>query len=140
MVVGAAVVERSDKLLVTERLPGTHLAGHWEFPGGKMEEGEDHRRCLAREMREELGIEVEVGGELHTTSFDYPERTVELHFYRCTIVGEPTQILGQRVRWVSRAELGTLRFPPADRELIRIIMERGTAAPASPSPSGRGPG
>lgn len=121
VVVVAAVVERSDKLLVTERLPGTHLAGHWEFPGGKMEEGEDHRRCLEREMREELGVGVKVGAELHTTGFDYPERTVELHFYRCTIVGEPTPILGQRLRWVSRAELGTLRFPPADRELIKLL-------------------
>ena len=124
VVVVAAVVERADRILVTQRLPGTHLAGHWEFPGGKMEDGEDHRRCLEREMREELDVEVEVGRELHTTSFDYPTRTVELHFHRCAIIGEPKPILGQRVRWVSRAELRTLRFPPADLELIQLLTGR----------------
>ena len=72
-VVVAAVVERADQILVTERLAGTHLAGHWEFPGGKMEDGEDHRRCLEREMREELDVEVKVGSKLHETSFDYPD-------------------------------------------------------------------
>ena len=124
VVVVAAVVERADRILVTQRLPGTHLAGHWEFPGGKMEDGEDHRRCLEREMREELDVEVEVGRELHTTSFDYPTRTVELHFHRCAIIGEPKPILGQRVRWVSWAELRTLRFPPADLELIQLLTDR----------------
>ena len=72
-------------------------------------------------MREELDVGVEVGNELLATSFDYPDRTVDLHFYRCAIVGDPKPILGQRVRWVSRAELKTLRFPPADRELIEQL-------------------
>ena len=123
VVVVAAVVERADRILVAERLPGTHLAGHWEFPGGKIETGEDHRQCLEREMREELDVEIEVETKLHTTTFDYPDRTIELHFYRCTIIGEGevTPLLGQRVRWVSRDELGSLRFPPADRELIRML-------------------
>ena len=124
VVVVAAVVERANRILVTERLAGTHLAGHWEFPGGKMEDGEDHRRCLEREMREELDVGVEVGNELHTTCFNYPDRTVELHFYRCAIIGEPKPVLGQRVRWVSRATLGTLRVPPADLELIRLLTGR----------------
>ena len=139
VVVVAAVVERADRILVTERLAGTHLAGHWEFPGGKMENGEDHRRCLEREMREELDVEVEVGDELHTTIFDYPDRTVELHFYCCAIIGDPKAVLGQRMRWVSRAELKSLRFPPADLELIRVITDRGSDAPISPSPSEREP-
>ncbi|TDI24818.1 MAG: NUDIX domain-containing protein [Acidobacteria bacterium] len=127
VVVVAAVVERADRILVTERLAGTHLAGHWEFPGGKMEEGEDHRQCLEREMREELEVGVEVGDELHATSFDYPDRTVELHFYRCAIIGEPKPVLGQRMRWVSRAELKSLRLPPADLELIRLLARRSLA-------------
>ena len=130
VVVVAAVVERADRILVTERLAGTHLAGHWEFPGGKMENGEDHRRCLEREMREELDVEVEVGDELHATIFDYPDRTVELHFYRCAIIGDPTPVLGQRMRWVSRAELKSLRFPLADRELIRVLAKRRLKPPS----------
>ena len=133
VVVVAAVVERDDLILVTERLADTHLAGHWEFPGGKMEDGEDHRRCLEREMREELDVEVNVGKELHATSFDYTDRTVELHFYICAITGEPKPVLGQRMRWVSRAELRTLRVPPADREFIRAMTDRSRIDPASPS-------
>ena len=128
VVVVAAVVERADQILVTQRLAGTHLAGHWEFPGGKMEDGEDHRRCLEREIREEL--DVEVGDELHATSFDYPDRTVELHFYRCAIIGDPKPVLGQRMRWVSRAELKSLRFPPADLELIRVLAKRRLKPPS----------
>ena len=127
VVVVAAVVERADRILVTQRLAGTHLAGHWEFPGGKMEDGENHRQCLEREMREELEVGVEVGDELHATSFDYPDRTVELHFYRCAIIGEPKPVLGQRMRWVSRAELKSLRLPPADLELIRLLATRSLA-------------
>ncbi len=129
VVVVAAVVERADRILVTERLAGTHLAGHWEFPGGKMEDGENHRQCLEREMREELEVGVEVGDELHATSFDYPDRTVELHFYRCAIIGEPKPVLGQRMRWVSRAELKSLRLPPADLELIRLLATRRLRPP-----------
>ena len=130
MVVVAAVVERADQTLVTQRLAGTHLGGHWEFPGGKLEDGENHLQCLEREMREELDVEVEVGNELHTTSFDYPERTVELHFYRCAVIGEPKPVLGQQIRWVSRAELTSLRFPPADLELIRLLAKRRPLKPS----------
>ena len=129
VVVVAAIVERADRILVTERRAGTHLAGHWEFPGGKMEDGEDHRRCLEREMREELEVGVEVGDELHATSFDYPDRTVELHFYRCAIIGDPKPVLGQRMRWVSRAELKSLRFPQADLELIRLLAQQRLKPP-----------
>ncbi len=121
LVVVAAVVERADRILVTERPSGTHLGGYWEFPGGKTEPGETHQQCLEREMREELGVVVVVGGELLSTRFDYPDRTVELHFRRCVLGGEPTPMLGQRMRWVPRSELGTLRFPPADRELINLL-------------------
>ena len=130
VVVVAAVVERADQLLVTQRVAGTHLAGHWEFPGGKMEDGENHRRCLEREIREELDAEVEVGRELHVTSFDYPDRTVELHFYRCVMIGEPKPVLGQRMKWVSRVDLKTLRFPPADLELIRLLADRQRLKPS----------
>ena len=121
VVVVAAVVERADRILVTERLTGTHLAGYWEFPGGKMERGEDHRQCLEREMREELDVAVEVGTRLHSTSFAYPSRTIELHFYRCAIAGDPRPMLGQRMQWVSRAELTELRVPPADVEIVRLL-------------------
>ena len=124
VVVVAAVVELARRLLVTKRPPGTHLAGYWEFPGGKTKPGESQQQCLKREMREELNLAVEVGVELLATSFRYPDRTVELHFFQCATTGEPTPILEQQMRWIPRTELKTLRFAPADVELINLLTSR----------------
>lgn len=121
VVVVAAVIEREGRILVAERQPGTHLAGYWEFPGGKVEPGETHVECLQREMREELGVATAVGPELLSTRFAYPGRTVELHFRRCELHGEPTAMLEQRMEWVPRHQLRALTFPPADRELIDLL-------------------
>jgi mutator protein MutT len=87
IVVLAAVVERDGRYLVTRRLENTHLAGFWEFPGGKCDPGETHEGCLRRELLEELGVESEIGDEILTTEHTYPERTVRLHFRQCVIHG-----------------------------------------------------
>jgi 8-oxo-dGTP diphosphatase len=121
IVVAAAVVERDSHYLVTRRLRGTHLEGFWEFPGGKCETGETHVECLVREIREELGCAVRVGEKLLSVAHDYPERTVELHFFRCDLGADPRPLLGQEIRWISRVELRELAFPPADVELIRLL-------------------
>jgi 8-oxo-dGTP diphosphatase len=121
IVVTAAVVERTGAYLVTRRLRGTHLEGLWEFPGGKCEEGETHEGCLVRELREELGCEAVVGAKLLEVAHEYPERTVELHFFRCDLKGQPQPLLGQEIRWVARKELRGLDFPPADDELIQML-------------------
>jgi mutator protein MutT len=118
IIVLAAVVERDGRFLVTRRLADTHLSGCWEFPGGKCEPGEPHEACLRREMREELGVETTVGDEILVTEHAYPERTVRLHFRACAIDGEPQPLLGQQMRWVTREELHTLQFPPADEDLV----------------------
>jgi len=122
IVVTAAVIERAGRFLVTRRLKGTHLAGAWEFPGGKCDAGETLAGCLARELREELDVEARVGAEVFTTTHAYPERSVELHFFRCDLSGEPRPVLGQEMQWVRREDLATLEFPPADAELIRILQ------------------
>lgn len=122
IVVTAAVVERDGSFLVTRRLKGTHLEGRWEFPGGKCDAGESHAACLEREMIEELDTAVDVGEEIFSVSHDYPERTVELHFFSCSLRGMPRPLLGQEMRWVRREDLGSLEFPPADDELIRRLM------------------
>ena len=119
IVVAAAVVERDSRYLVTRRLRGTHLEGFWEFPGGKCETGETHVECLVR--AEELGCAVRVGEKLLSVAHDYPERTVELHFFRCDLGADPRPLLGQEIRWISRVELRELAFPPADVELIRLL-------------------
>lgn len=123
IVVTAAVVEREQTFLVTRRLNGTHLAGTWEFPGGKCEPDESLEACLVREMREELGVGCTVGAEIFTVSHDYGDRRIELHFFACALDGEPVPQLGQAMQWVPRAHLGSLEFPPADDELIRLLTE-----------------
>jgi mutator protein MutT len=130
----AAVIERDGRFLVTRRLEGTHLPGYWEFPGGKCDPGETHEVCLARELREELGIDARIGDEILAIEHAYPQRTVRLHFYRCEIAGEPRPLLNQEMRWVSRDEMRTLPFPEADRKLIELL----TTAPASHRPSSSG--
>ena len=122
-VVAAAVIERNGRFLVTRRQKGVHLEGFWEFPGGKCEPSETIAACLKREIREELDAEVGVGEEIFTTTHTYPERRVELHFRRCTLESEPTPLIGQEVRWAPRQELTALEFPPADAELIRLLMQ-----------------
>jgi 8-oxo-dGTP diphosphatase len=122
IVVTAAVIERDGAYLVTRRPRGAHLEGYWEFPGGKCEAGESLTRCLEREIREELDAQVIVGREIHSVAHEYHDRTVELHFLACVLVGEPRSALGQEMQWVKRADLGALRFPPADDELIARLV------------------
>ena len=118
----AAIVEQDDRFLLTLRLRGTHLEGLWEFPGGKVHEGESDEQALVREMREELDVEAVVGDLELRTTHAYPERTVALFFYRCTLRGTPRPMQEQQMRWVRRNELATLEFPPADEELIRRLV------------------
>jgi 8-oxo-dGTP diphosphatase len=118
IIVTAAVIERDGCFLVTMRPEGTHLAGHWEFPGGKCEHGETPERCLQRELREELDVEAAVGVEMFRTTYRYPERHLDLRFFRCTLNGVPHPLQGQQMRWVPRHELSSLVFPPADAAFI----------------------
>jgi len=119
----AAVIERDGHFLITRRQQGVHLEGLWEFPGGKCEPGETLSGCLARELREELDVAVAVGDEVFTTVHAYSGRSVELHFLRCELFGEPAPQLGQQMRWAARADLSQLTFPPADVELIQKLRQ-----------------
>jgi len=117
----AAVIERDGAFLLTLRPDGTHLSGHWEFPGGKVHHSETHSEALRREIFEELDAVASVRDLMHTVVHTYPEKTVELFFYRCDLLGEPKPMMGQEMRWVDRAELAALRFPEADRALIALL-------------------
>ncbi len=123
VIVVAAVIERDDRFLLTLRTAGTHLEGHWEFPGGKVHAGETHAVALRRELREELDIDAAIGGLVHGVTHAYPEKTVSLFFYRCAFTGTPSPMQGQEMRWVPRAELHALPFPEADKDLIRLLSE-----------------
>jgi 8-oxo-dGTP diphosphatase len=123
IVVAAAVIEREDLFLLTRRQRGVHLEGLWEFPGGKCEPGETHVACLQREIHEELGVRAIVGNELFATTHTYPDRRVELHFLICDLDGTPAPQVGQDMRWVARSELASLDLPPADEELIAMLLQ-----------------
>jgi mutator protein MutT len=126
-IVVAAVIEDQGRFLVTRRQPGVHLAGLWEFPGGKINPDEPHDAALRREIDEELGVQVAVHGLVLATTHVYPEKTVTLYFYRCRLLGTPRPLLDQEMRWVPRDEMRALEFPAADEALIRILTQ--TAAP-----------
>jgi 8-oxo-dGTP diphosphatase len=124
LIVTAAVIEAEGRYLVTRRQRGVHLEGYWEFPGGKCDPGETLQDCLRRELREELDTDARIGGELLAVTHEYPERVVELHFIACELVGTPRPLVGQQMRWVARADLPSLQFPPADDELIAVLTRR----------------
>jgi 8-oxo-dGTP diphosphatase len=117
--VAAAIIEHDARYLVTRRKAGTHLAGLWEFPGGKCGLNESLELCLARELREELCIEIGAPVLWQVVTHAYPDKAVRLHFFRCAIAqGEPVPLGCDEVRWVTVPELTVLEFPPADRAVI----------------------
>lgn len=117
--VAAGLVFRAGQLLITQRRPGDHLGGLWEFPGGKLEPNETFEHCLIRELREELGIEVTVGRQIEEITHAYPEKTVRLRFFHCTLAtGEPQPLHCLALAWVTRQTLPTYQFPAADAQLL----------------------
>jgi mutator protein MutT len=119
----AAVIQQGDRFLLTRRQDGVHLAGMWEFPGGKVGDGESHSDALRREIVEELASDVAVGDLVFEATHAYTDRTVTLFFYRCDLLGLPRPMIGQEMEWVSRSDLSSLPFPPADVELIRMLVD-----------------
>jgi len=121
--VAAGLVFHRGQLLITQRRPGDHLGGLWEFPGGKLECDETFEHCLARELREELGIEVAVGKQIEEITHAYPEKTVRLRFFHGTLLsGEPAPIHCHALAWVTRETLDTYNFPAADAKLIERLQ------------------
>ena len=120
--VAAGVIFKNGKLLVTQRPSGSHLAGLWEFPGGKCEEAETMPECLQRELHEELGVVVNVRECVETLEHAYPEKVVQLSFFRCELVmGEPTGKESQALAWIGVDELGDYEFPAADARLLEKL-------------------
>ena len=121
--VTAGIIRDGDKVLVCQRRRGGAFELKWEFPGGKMEDGEEPAACLARELREELAIEAAIGPEVYRTSHRYANGFhVELLFYRVDhFRGSPENRGFEAVRWASPAELPGLDFLEADRELVALL-------------------
>jgi mutator protein MutT len=125
-VTAGLIQDGEGRYLITRRRRGTHLEGLWEFPGGKLDAGEDLRACLARELLEELGARFTIGEKVETVRWEYPDRTIVLHFYRCRLASgviEPRE--SQAMAWVAPAELSGYDFPPADREIVARLAGSG---------------
>ncbi len=122
--VSAALIFRNGKLLITQRLAEAHLGGLWEFPGGKREPEETFEQCLAREIREELGVEISVGELFESVTHAYPEKTVHLKFFICRLLGGEPQPLGcKAVKWADKNELAGFEFPAADAKLLEKLRD-----------------
>jgi 8-oxo-dGTP diphosphatase len=119
----AGVIRRDDgRLLISQRLADDTLGGYWEFPGGKVDPGEELKAALRRELREELGVETEIGAELQSIVHAYPDRDVRLYFFAARIVsGEPRKLEVADLRWVTVDELMNYQFPEADLPLLRQL-------------------
>jgi len=128
-VAAALIRDAAGRYLITQRRRGSHLEGLWEFPGGKQEAGESPETCLKRELAEELSASFAVGEKFTTIRWEYPDRTVILHFFRCRLESgtiEPRE--SQTMAWVAAERLDEFDFPPADRELV-ARLRTGRAAP-----------
>ena len=122
----AGILEAEGRVLLTRRRAGTHLAGLWEFPGGKVEAGESDEAALVRELLEEIGVRVRVGRLFERVTHAYPERTVDLASTGVRLEGTPEALEVADFAWVPLADLPGYPLPPADAPLVgRLLAESG---------------
>ena len=122
-VVAGALFDADGRVLIAQRPAGKALAGRWEFPGGKLEPGEDPRAGLERELREELGVELQQAHRLLRYRHDYPGRTVDLDFWNVTgWTGTPHGREGQALKWVRPADLPYEDILEADAPMIDALL------------------
>ena len=122
-VVAAALFDVAGRVLIAQRPEGKHMAGWWEFPGGKVGEGESDREALVRELREELGVEAAPDRQIMSLTHDYPDRVVDLVLWRATVTqGMPSSLDGQALKWVDCQSLGNERLLPADAPFIGALQ------------------
>ena len=119
----AALIKQENKVLATQRGYGEWKDG-WEFPGGKIEAGETPEAALRREILEELAVEVEVQSRLVTVKYDYPQFHLTMHCYWCRLLkGEPTLLEHEAARWLTRDQLDSVDWLPADLEVVAAIKQ-----------------
>jgi 8-oxo-dGTP diphosphatase len=122
ILVSAGIVVNGDHVLICQRHHSDAYGMQWEFPGGKVKEGEDLRASLRRELAEELSIQAEIGEEVFRVRHRYPDRDVEVVFFAVrSFRGMVRNQVFEAVRWVRRARLAEFDFLEADRELVRRI-------------------
>ena len=123
-VVGAVLVH-DGRVFAAKRGPGKSMAGYWEFPGGKVEAAETPEKALARELREELKIDVTVGEFIVTATHEAGTAVIELSTYLCTIIeGVPVLTEHEEFRWLPVSELSDVEWAPADIPTVELLRER----------------
>ncbi len=123
-VVAGALFDARGRVLIAQRPPGTHMAGRWEFPGGKIKAGETELEALRRELREELGVTLDSAERMLELSHDYAERRVQLCMWRVTSYqGQPRMLDGQSLKWVRPADLEREDLLEADRPIVEMLRE-----------------
>ena len=123
-VVAGALFDAQGRVLIAQRPVGKHMAGRWEFPGGKIQAGESELAALRRELNEELGVTLEDAERMLELSHDYPERRVQLCMWRVTAYrGEPRTLDGQALKWVDPADLAGEDLLEADRPIVLALQE-----------------
>lgn len=126
--VAAAIIEHEGSIFATERGYG-EFAGGWEFPGGKLEPGEDGVAAVIREVREELAADIVVDRLVCTVDYDYPSFHLTMHCYLCHVVsGNLTLLEHAAAQWVDAASIDTLAWLPADIEVVEAIKAQGILA------------
>ena len=123
VIVTAALILEQGKILITQRRKDSSHGLLWEFPGGKVEEGEDPRQALQRELKEELDVEVKVGMLFDAVFYTYPEYPILLLVYRCRVGKGSLEPIGcHDLRWVTLGELEELAMPPADDPIRKHLF------------------
>ena len=121
--VTAAVICRENKIFATQRGYGDYK-DWWEFPGGKIESGESPEQALKREILEELAAEISVGRKIMTVEYDYPTFHLSMDCFVCTLIrGEPELLEHEAAKWLSRSELDSVPWLPADREVVDTLKD-----------------
>lgn len=124
IIVTAAIIQDQGKLLIAQRKAGAHLALKWEFPGGKVEEGEHPEDCLKREIAEELGIKIEVGNIFKVVSHKYESKHILLLCYLCNYLeGTVTAKDCHDFRWIWPRELRGYDFAEADLPVVELLLK-----------------
>jgi 8-oxo-dGTP diphosphatase len=125
-VVGAMLQNEEGRYLITQRPPKATLPLLWEFPGGRVEEGETDAQALAREIREEMGVEVTVLEEAMHTHHEYPRYDIDFRVFRCRLSDPNAPIQHLRVhdhRWVKLEEMSQYQFPDADAKTLAKLLD-----------------
>ena len=118
----AAEIERDGAYLVTQRRPEAELPLLWEFPGGRVREGESDSDALRRALKDRLGTDVQVGHRLLHVTHGYDGYTLDMVVYRCSVTGEPSRARVHDLRWVRPEDFGQYRFPGADQQTVDALL------------------